>query len=39
VVEEAVSSATIIINAGADHLRALRTDARARFKKVRPPRD
>ncbi len=39
VVEEAVRAATLIINAGADHLHALRPGARARFKKVRPPRD
>ncbi len=39
VVEEAASAAAIIINTGADHLRVLRPDARARFKKVRPPRD
>jgi len=39
VVEEAVSAATTIINAGADHLRAMRPAARGRFKKVRPPRD
>ncbi|HEX8208925.1 MAG TPA: hypothetical protein VF584_01965 [Longimicrobium sp.] len=39
VVDEAVNAATIIINAGADHLRALRPGARARFKKVRPPRE
>lgn len=39
VVEEAVSAATIIINAGAGHLRALRPSAHSRFKRVCPPRD
>jgi hypothetical protein len=39
VAEQALRAATLIINAGADHLRVLRPGARARFKKVRPPRD
>lgn len=39
VVNDVVGTAAIIINTGADHLRGLRPAARARFGKVRPPRE